>query len=302
MHRFNYLTLAIITLLTLSSVALGINFCIYRYPGNDYYPPDTLYIALSLCLIYVGFFLQFGKESNSTQIAKEMIYFFLIMALLAFATNAIQYTPFPTIDQHLLTFETFCHVNTPAMLAWIHAKPMIKGCLEYIYNSLDYQMAFIPLVVILTKRFYLLREYYFLLVVSALIGFSFYYFFPTTAPASILSSDYFNAAQKATGIKFLQIHEYTAPTTINGGLIALPSFHTIWAWFCLYIAREWKVVFFTLLPINLLLIISCIVLGWHYSVDILGGIFIIVITHSMYRIFHKTMDNSPHHPEQLDRG
>ena len=165
---------------------------------------------------------------------------------------------------------------------------MFKMLLEFTYNTLPYQMSYIPMLIIASGRTKYIREYYFLFLISAIIGFSFYYFFPSTAPASIIKSNYFSTAQYATSLKFMQIHQHIQPTTIDGGMIALPSFHTIWAWFCLYLLRGWPVVFFIMLPVNLLLVASCVLLGWHYPMDILGGIVVILLSHGLY--FYLTYD------------
>lgn len=283
-----YILYTSFTLLCLSIAALAINFFDYQYTGNNYFPPHASYLILALALMYSGFLLQFGRASQLAAILKEIIYFFLVMSLLALATNAVQYTPFPTIDQQILAFEKSLHIEFKTLFAWTQTKPLLKVVLEFIYDSLPYQMTYLPLLVIAAKRREIIREYYFLLLFSALIGFTFYYFFPTTAPASIIQSPYFSESQHATGLKFMQIHQHKQPTTLDGGLIALPSFHVIWAWFCVYLLKSWPIAFFILLPVNLLLIASCVLLGWHYPLDVLGSIVVIGITHSAYLVFIKS--------------
>ena len=203
------------------------------------------------------------------------------MSLIALATNAAQYTPFPAIDKRILAFEASLHINLSAIISWTNNKPNFKEALGFIYDTLPYQMCYLPLVVIATKRWQYIREYYFLILLSVIIGFSFYYFFPTTAPASIIKSDYFNEEQRATGLKFTQIHYHIQPPTLDGGMSALPSFHMIWAWFCLYMLREWPIAFLIMLPINMLLVASCVLLGWHYPTDLVGGIVVIFMSHGL---------------------
>lgn len=279
----------------LSIVAITVNFFGSQYLGNNYFPPHSAYLILALILMYSGFLLQFGRDSQLAAVLKEIIYFFIVMALLALATNAVQYTPFPPIDQHIVDIETLLGIKLSSVLAWTQTKPDFKELLALIYDTLPYQMAYLPLLVIATKRWELLREYYFLLLFSALLGFTFYYFFPTTAPASILQGPYFSPSQQATGLKFMQIHQHIQPSTLEGGLIALPSFHVIWAWLCLYLLKGWPIAFLTLLPINLLLIASCVLLGWHYPIDILGGFVVILISHLAYYILLK----KPHSRKEL---
>jgi membrane-associated phospholipid phosphatase len=278
--------------LFLSITAIAVNFFCYQYAGNNYFPPHASYMLLALALMYIGFLLQFGRSSHIVAILKETIYFFLVMSLLALATNATQYTPFPIIDKHILTFEKSLGINIESIIAWTQTKPLFKKILEYIYDTLPYQMAYIPLLVIATKKWHVIREYYFLFMFSALLGFTFYYFYPTTAPASIIHSPYFSESQRATGLKFLQIHQHQQPTTLDGGLIALPSFHVIWAWLCLYLLKCWPIAFIIMLPVNLLLIASCVLLGWHYPLDVLGGIIVIIFSHGVYTFIVARMERS----------
>lgn len=275
-----------VTLIVLSVFGILINYFYYQYPGNNYFPPNTPMIAISLLLMYGGFSLQFGYASRPARLLKEVVYFFLVMVILAFATNAAQYTPFPLIDKQLVIYESTFGINLEAIIAWSHSMPVFKKLLALIYDSLPLQMSYIPLLVIAANRINLIREYYFLLLFSALIGFTFYYFFPTAAPASVIDSPYFSMAQKATGLKFHQIHHYIKPTTLEGGMIALPSFHVIWAWFCLYLLRGWPLAFAIMLPINILLVASCVLLGWHYPVDLLGSLIVIIAAHGFYHIAH----------------
>ena len=276
--RYILYTASVLIILSIS--AIGVNTYVYHYPGNNYFPKNAWYIAFSLILMYGGFHLQFGRNNQLTLMLREIIYFFTLMSVIALATNAAQYTPFVTIDEHILNLEAILHIDMQSIMLWMHQKPTINRLFAFIYDTLPYQMTYAPLLIIAAKQFDTVHEYYFLLLISAILGFTFYYFFPTTAPASVIASPYFSETQ---------LHHYIQPSTLEGGMIALPSFHVIWAWFCLYLLRGWPVLFYFMLPINLLLIASCVILGWHYSIDILGGVMIILISHALCVFFKKSI-------------
>ncbi|KTD20265.1 Uncharacterised protein [Legionella lansingensis] len=263
----------------LATIALIINALIFKFPGNNYFPPDALLIAILLLLMLLGSYLQFGKRSAPVQITRELIHYFLVMSAIALATNAIQFTPFIPVDEKIIAIEEAWHINVAEILLWTLAHPLLTKLLVHIYDSLPYQMSIIPIVTILMRKFYYLREYYCLLLITALIGFSVYYFYPTVAPATAINAPFFSDAQYATGIKFNEIHQHIVPSTIEGGMIALPSFHAIWAWLCLYLLRWSSLLFILLLPINCLLIASCVLLGWHYPLDLLGSVVVLIISH-----------------------
>lgn len=272
-----------------ATAALLVNSFIYNYPGNNYFPPNTVQIGLPLVLFYIGLIQLFGKDKHITQIGLELIYFFLIMSLIALATNAVQLTPFTPIDQHIVAFEHYFHIDISVMLEWTNRHPTIHLILGFIYDSISNQMSAIPLLIIAMGRFQLIREYYFLLLTTTLLGFGFYYFFPTTAPASVIASPLFTPYQLATGLKFKEIHNHISPSTIEGGLIALPSFHCIWGLYCVYLLKEWPIFCFILLLANIILCASCVLLGWHYPIDVMAGVLLALLCYWLLLLCKKRM-------------
>lgn len=270
-------------ILLLSSFIFLINNFIYHFSGNNFFPDNVASLAIFLILLNVGLRLYFEKKSNPCRIGQELFYFFSIMSIIALATNAVQLTPFSIIDQQIVALEQQIHIDMNAIVRWTNNHPQFKYLLSIIYDSLTYQMSILPLIVILTCRFHLLREYYFFLLCTTLFGFGFYYFFPTVAPASIMDSSLFSVDQIATGLKFKQIHHHLNPTTNEGGLIALPSFHAIWAVLCVNLLREWIIPCVILAIINIFLIASCVLLGWHYCTDIVGSAVVLLISYYLLK-------------------
>ncbi|MDP1604641.1 MAG: phosphatase PAP2 family protein [Legionella sp.] len=265
-----------------ASIALLVNFFFYHFKGNNYLPPGTGLIGLSLLLILAGLRLSWDKTHYLNKFAETVFVLYLVMGAIAFLTNAVQFTPFRPIDDFLVSLEQVFNINMAAIVAWTHQHQTFQKILVIIYDTLPYQMSSIPVLMAALGHFSKLREYFCLMLVSALMGFGFYYFFPTIAPASVIQGPYFSLEQYATGLKFAEIHNHLSPSTIEGGMIAMPSFHAIWAWFCLYLVRGWPLLFTLLLPVNALLVISCVLLGWHYPIDLLGSLVVILITHGIY--------------------
>ncbi|MFO3112447.1 phosphatase PAP2 family protein [Legionella pneumophila serogroup 1] len=281
---FRYFILLAGTIVSLSLIALIINYTIYQFPGNNYFPPNTPVIACIILLNYIGMILVFGKNNRVTRSGLELINFFVVMSIIALATNAVQLTPFSPIDKQIIKLEAQWGINMVSILEWTNKYQYFKYLLAIIYDTLPYQMSILPLCVIVSGRFYILKDYYFLLLFTTLLGFTFYYFFPTTAPASEIQNSLFTPEQIATGLKFHQIHHYIQPTTIEGGLIALPSFHTIWAILCIYLIKDWFIPCLLLSIINVLLILSCVLLGWHYPIDILAAIILVGLSYYLLTV------------------
>ncbi len=283
MPFFNKYFILILALLVslLSTIAFAINYFVYRFPGNNYFPEQMPTIGLILFLAWIGAYLLFDEDSPYVHISRELVYFFLVISVVGFATNAVQLTPFNPIDKQLIAIDSV-FFNLAEIIAWTISIPWFKSVLAISYDSLPYQMSYLPFVLILAQKYTYLREYYAMLLLTVLLGFFLYYFLPTMGPASFIKSPYFLKEQYATGVKFAELHRHIPPSTLNGGLIAMPSFHVIWACLCQSLVRCWPIAFVLLLPINLLLIISCVLLGWHYVIDLVGSLIVLLVAYGIY--------------------
>lgn len=277
-----------VSVLFFSILALCVNRFWYRFPGLFYFDPAFLGFTGLLLFIYFGLKLQFNLSNNSSllKIIKAAYIYGLILSLVLLATTAIQYTPFSPIDKKILKLEAFLHLDLKSSIAWLNQRAHLKSVVNFIYNSLAYQLIVVPLWVIFRKEFGVLYQFYFLALMSWFIGALVYYFFPTTAPASIIDSPYFVEAQRATGLKFWQVHHYIQPLTADGGMIAMPSFHVIWAWLCVYLLRPWPILFFLLGLTNIVLVSACVLLGWHYYLDVAGSMMTLSVAHFVFYVCH----------------
>lgn len=280
---FNFL--AAVVVLSLSAAALFFNCYVTQFPGNNYTPPGFYGIAAILFFSLVGTYLSLGKDNDCWRIMLELVYFFLVISVIACATNAVQFTPFSPIDNKLIAADKLLGIHLEKIVGGIISTPWLRKILVFCYDTLPFQMCYVPLILIFSRKFPYLREYYSYLLLTSLFGFAIYYFWPTIGPASAIVNPVFNELQYATGVKFDQIHEHIPPTTYEGGMVAMPSFHVIWATLSLNLSRCLPCLFVILLPINSLLIASCVLLGWHYLVDLIGSFAVLLISYLSYAIF-----------------
>lgn len=262
-------------ILILSTLALIVNYTNSNYAFINYFPPHAASVFLLLVLITLGALIALGKSAKITQAFFYVCQFYLILSLIAYLTIAAQVTPFPLIDKTLLRLDNLIGFNTITLLNIVAAHPVIYRLLLKAYEFIVPELAFLPCILAALQQFASLKRLYFMLLITSLLGFTFYYFWPSAAPASVLASPHFLAAQKATFLKFNQLHSYLPITTKEGGMVAMPSFHIIWAWLCQDSVWDYPLAWWLLLPLNMLMIFACIALGWHYFVDFVGSFIII---------------------------
>lgn len=274
-------------LIVLSAIVMfSLNRYDYRFPGLFYFDPALLAFAIFLLMIRFGLILQFDFNHDSVLIKtlKEASTYSFIILIILFGTSAVQYTPFHPIDKKIIEIERFLNLSLQGAMSWLSMNQTIKVIANVIYHSLSYQLLLIPIFVLLCRQYETLHQFYFMALLTWFLGSLIYYFFPTMGPASVVDSPYFVAAQRDTGLKFWQLHHYIQPVTAEGGMIAMPSFHVIWAWLCVLLLRPWPILFFFLGGMNLMLVAACVCLGWHYFMDVIGSVMTIILSHIVYRV------------------
>lgn len=243
-----------------------------HFQGISYVPKSSLLLTIILALMTQGAVLLTSKKSTLTKLLLRLTLVYFCVGLLVFLTESIQLTPFKPIDAWLITIDDWLLFDTTSTLNWVHQSRPLVWLLANAYAFLNIELGLMFLSLILIDDTERLIKVLYLLLSTASVGFIFYYFFPTVAPASMLTNPHFYKEQYDTGLKFYQIHQYLPTTTKEGGMIALPSYHCLWALLCQYASYQWRWLFRLLFPINALIILACVLLGWHYLIDILAAI------------------------------
>ena len=188
-------------------------------------------------------------------------------------------TPFSPIDNSLVKIDQWMGINTPALMAWTHQHPLFFKLLTLDYKSIAPQIFFIPLV--LTTVFSsekTAQVFYIANMLIIIVGCMIYYFFPTVSPAGVYQSVYFSKPEQDTAIRFYEVHHHLKITVFDGGLIAFPSFHVMWAVLLTYACRTLhKWIFYPVLCINSLMILSTLLLGWHYLIDVIAAFLLVAV-------------------------
>jgi len=214
------------------------------------------------------------------------MYFFIVITCNSMI-YFVQLTPFPTIDFTLVHIDHFFGFNQLAWLNWTHAHPFIANFVNECYGLMYIQLAVVPLILALLMQKRALRVLFMSILMSFIVGSAIYYFMPTTAPASMFHDPNFALQQHDTFIKFYEIHHYLPITTMAGGLVAFPSFHVVWATLLAYSFRHKKFWFYPMALFNVIIILSTIMLGWHYLIDVIGGIVLAGLSILAAEMIHK---------------
>ncbi len=264
----------------LGLVFILINLFFEHFPGINYVPAIWWLFLPAVIPVFLlsSYALKNGISPRMAAFSRYYCLYYFISLCMAVLTTGIQSTSFPVIDKVLAHWDQLLGVNTVKILAWVAVHLAIKMVLAVCYTGIVIQLFIVPPLLSLFKSQNQLNQFLLLYALSFILGALIYYCFPTAAPVSIFSSPYFSAEQHDTFIKFFELHHYIHPTTSRGGMIAFPSMHVVWAIILTYVTRDRRWLFYPLAIINLIAIAATVLLGWHYLIDVFGGILVAIIS------------------------
>jgi membrane-associated phospholipid phosphatase len=262
----------------LGTLEVLINEIFFHYTGDLYIPSIFLWISpIILALTCLAFYAEQHTPRLAYFTKTYGIYFFIVLVM-DWLTTGTQFTPFPPIDHALVLADQALGFNSIAVLNWTYAHPHILSLMNQSYSSLGYEMFFLPLIMAISMEKAAVHRYFLAAIISFLIATSIYYFFPTTALTGVLHSPHFLPSQHATYLKFFQVHHRLPVSTYDGGLIAFPSCHVVWAILLIVLCQNKKWLFYPILCFNAIIILSTVMLGWHYMLDVLGAGVVVMLS------------------------
>lgn len=274
----DYLVLNLeVTLVLAGLVCIVLNALTFRYTGEAYLSFNWFWLAPMLfAVIFFSSACSKIPPSVGLLLKNYSLYFLSFFAFLVML-DGVQYTPFPTVDTFLGAVDHALCIKETALMDWTYGHPILLNVMATAYHSVVAQWLLMPLLLFVLRE---QRQFHFYLVTSLLaylIGAGIYYFFPTVGPAGIFNDPHFTHAQMDIVLSFKQVHQYLMVTTFDGGMIAFPSFHVLWAVISIYILRNTsKALFIPILCLNLSAIAATLCLGWNYAADITCGILVAI--------------------------
>ncbi len=255
-----------------AAALLAVNTSCFHYTGISYFPRECWWLAfVALDIAIFGHWVR-ERSPYASFVSVNLAVYALTAAVMGVLTTGVQYSPFPRIDPALARWDVRLGWDTVAVLHWVSQRPPLRRFLNFCYNSTELQLVLAPCVAAIAHDRRRLRVLLYGTVYSSIAGSLIYYFLPSSGPAGIFQSPDFLAVQRLTQLKFEQVHTVQPVTTLLGGLIAFPSFHVAWSVLAMYAASPWPRLCAAVIILNMLVIASTVLLGWHYLVDVPAGI------------------------------
>jgi hypothetical protein len=191
-----------------------------------------------------------------------------------FLMYAIAATARPLIDDRLAAFDFRFGFQVATLVRWARGHAALNTFLDLVYLSILPQTILVLLILGLRKQSEGLDKFILRLMICALITAGLFFLFPALGPFA--RGDYTMDLTQARCLEHLQTLRSGARTVVSlsdaEGLIAFPSFHTIWAILIAAAYRGRRILFPVFAALNAAMVFSTMSTGWHYVADVLAGI------------------------------
>ncbi|ALA25288.1 phosphatidic acid phosphatase [Piscirickettsia salmonis] len=279
--NFSYLdkaTIFLSTILIVLSFLFSYINCKYTHYLSSVTPPlliGSILIILAIMLTLLA--LPLRQALPKISLVFKLIGLYLIAWVAMLLAYNMQFTPFDPLDDYLYHIDLALGFDLGLWMQWLHQHPYIQQSLLYIYDSLEYQAFVLPIIACFLVDQQDIELFLAKFAFLNLIGCLIYYFLPTASPASVVASPYFTQGQLDIVLQFKQLHEGIQPSVIGAGLISFPSFHVIWSALFTCLFKKQRYLFWPLLTLNVILWFSTVLLGWHYILDVLAGLILVLL-------------------------
>lgn len=228
-----------------------------------------------LLVFWIAHYLQPGKAGSEWWLAEAVLAFSLVAlgtAILAPAQYIAVAIGRPLADPWLAMADESLGVHVPSLVAWTKMHPIVNGIMVTAYQSLVFQLILVVAIVWWTRDRHALWEYVVTYHITALVTVVASAFWPAAGAFT-----YYGFTSTLTQARFIDHFDRLRTGTMTAvplgnieGLISMPSFHVIGGLLLAWALRRSRVAV-PIACLNALMILSTVMTGAHYAVDVLGA-------------------------------
>lgn len=245
-------------------------------------PAYAMLALLSAVLVAGGvFYTRVRKDENLSAMLFAASFLIAFSAAFSMLNYLLLTVAGPRIDTMLASVDRAFGFDWPAMMAFMTDYPRINALLQLCYMSVMPQIAFLIVVLGLSRRADKIYEMSLSIALGAVLTVTIW----TIAPSFGAFSVYDLPPQVSAHLSVALDHAYArslvdllahgpgriSPTDAKG-LVGFPSFHGALAMIVAWYARDIRYLRWPALTLNALVLVATPIQGGHHVVDLVGGL------------------------------
>ena len=185
----------------------------------------------------------------------------------------------PLVDQQLMAIDAHLHFATVAWVHFVAHIPALRIAQAIVYAIEPVLLLAALVAVPFMGRAYAARRYVLGIVISALIAAAIFAVWPAAGPWTTEGYRATRDQQQVTAyLLLLKSHTPTGLNMDDAGIVAFPSFHVLLAVLSAVALGSLRKLRWPVWILAVLIILSTLTTGWHYLIDVIGGLVLAAIT------------------------
>lgn len=191
-------------------------------------------------------------------------------------------SPSLLVDQNLARMDQFLHFSTGAMAQWAAFHPAMGGTLAVTYHAAAPLLLASILIPPFLGNDQDSERYILSITIAAILTAMLFALWPATGPWTVFG--FAPTADQVAVQRYLALLKSSAPVRLNfrdAGVVSFPSFHVVLAVLSAIALWRLRRVRCVLIALTAGICLSTLTTGWHYLIDVIGALPVIVISHAL---------------------
>lgn len=279
------------------SGSLLLAFCVIAEPrgamsSGIFLTEATVLLLPGLLIVPAIFHERHAWERRDAALA--LPWTLVMAALVAQAAPTAVSHGFPLRDDLWRSIDLHMGISVPGIMAFTDSHPALASLLRFSYywtlHPLMLLAIFLPALTgkrVAAQRFVLVNALAFVLALPCML------LLPAIGPWVAWHFPA-NIAQRATELSIDSLRRGMISSADSfGGIICFPSFHVFWAVVSAHALQPFRVLRYPAILVAALITISTVTTGWHYGVDVIGGLLLAASTTFIASALVASSDSSP---------
>jgi membrane-associated phospholipid phosphatase len=185
-------------------------------------------------------------------------------------------------DASLAHIDAQLHFSTGAIVHWVANVPALRLILAGAYELVLPLILAALLVPVLSGRTKASRRYILSITFAALITAALFCIWPAIGPWTICG--FAPTKMQADVGSYLTLLKTNSPVYMNpesSGIVSFPSFHVVLALLSAIALWGSRRLRWFVLPLAVMICLSTLTTGWHYLIDVIGGLVVTFMAHTL---------------------